>query len=357
LKKLRIIIVNETSDPGCPVSKLAFDLGGYLISEGYKVSQFYVTKKYLPGGFTPRRVINLVLAHFILPIWIMGWTLLGLLKHERLILLATTMPPLIHWTSLVFGRLLGSTIITWYQDAHPDLEAQLFAKYRIPWVGQALQWVNRGLMRLNKGIIFLDHVTSIVAPPWVTYLQPARPLRKETSSRNRLKLLYAGNYGIAHDLKPLVLKISTLPTEEQQRLHLTFVGMNQRSQQLIAKHFSQVAVDIKFLPRFAAIEQLSLFMAEFDFGVVSLHSSLLGFACPSKAFSYLSQGLPIFYVGPAGTLSDKLCRQSWGVHYQTSDLLRILHTDAGTSIRFNDTFPDPALASKVAIADFIRMLS
>ena len=117
--------------------------------------------------------------------------------------------------------------------------------------------------------------------------------------------------------------------------------------------FSGLKCELNYLPRLAALTDLVELMSTFDLGVVSLEEGQAGVACPSKAFSYLSQGLPILYVGPEHTLTWNLCKAGWG--YTVDDLLALNYRrNLPVSARVGDVFPDPGVPARQAIYDLIE---
>jgi hypothetical protein len=327
LTRLRVILISEyPKKSGAPTGALASDFETF-VSQYDQISFRFLTinRKYRPNGLRPGRIWNLCYLHalvwLILPIErvVAAW------NKQKICCLVTTSPPLIQWSVALVGFLFQIPSTIWYLDAHPEIEARSLEKRRFHFIAAALRYLDRLFSSLCSGFIALDEAmrkdflkrtnfskNSEVIPPWSTYREPGKPLRIPASDKG-LRLLYAGNYGKVHDLSPLVAAIRRVDVMQQQRLSCTFIGMSPESQDQLRSIFSRSHIRLEFRPRVDSIDELLETFDSHDFGIVSLAESSKGVACPSKALTYLSQGLPILYVGPAETMSYYIVQDGWGV--------------------------------------------
>ena len=320
---------------------------------------------YKPGGTSVLRLRNLILLHLATPLVVLWHFLATWLAGERLVLLATTSPPLIQWTCILSGWGLRVPVVLWLQDAHPEVEARALVRMNLKPLAAFLRMLDRQMAGLCSGLIPLDEAMCEdyvrrtgfqgpiqTVPPWGTYLLPAKNFRAP-STRLPLKILYAGNYGSVHDLAPLAAALGQFSASNQANICLTFVGMSESGLARLRALFSGLRCQLNYLPRLAALTDLVGLMATFDLGVVSLAAGQAGVACPSKAFSYLSQGLPVLYVGPEHTLTWNLCKAGWG--YTVDDLLKLNQgRNLPVSARVGEVFPDPGVTARQAIYDLIE---
>ena len=168
------------------------------------------------------------------------------------------------------------------------------------------------------------------------------------------RIVSATGAEVTHDLRPLTDKLRALSVQEQRLYSFTFVGMNAKAQQRIKDLYADLSCEIILLPRFETIDGLFSKYRECDLGIVSLRQDYCGIVCPSKAFSYVSQGLPLFYVGPANTMSWNLCKQGWG--YTLEDWFGVARDLARKRMeaRSGTIFPSPKSAGRAAVLRLLR---
>lgn len=365
MKQALVSIVNEFGPNSAPVGDLAFDASEHLrLANQGQTDNVYVTKSYQPGGLKPRRLLNAAKLFCYLPWYMSRRKIQGLQTGRRVIVIAITTPPLLHWLAILVGKLLRIDTYVWYQDAHPYLTSHSL-KNRLPMLGQALIALDRLILRGARGFIALDQsmkqhlvgcgvpATKIsIAPPWTTYMSPPAPIKGPVGGP--LKLIYAGNYGKAHDLSPLTTQLAQLSYPQQRAFELHFLGLSSQAQTQITELCQDVECTIKFHPRLPHRDQVGSFLRQFDLGIVCLKSEYFGYACPSKAFSYLSQGLPILYVGEPDTLAFELVQQGYGV-LPAPQLFSEPHHYIHNQIkgRIGQIFLDPKSQSQETISSLI----
>lgn len=365
---MHTIIINEFSDRGCPVTKMAFDFGDYLQGQGRSVQQVYIGRRYRPGGLAVRRILNLIMLHLLLPPILFGAKLRSIMHRESVVVVATTLPPLVHWSAVLWGKFLALPVVCWYQDAHPELEARLLERRNQMVVPKLLRALDAFFLRLAAGVVTLDEsmllflknrlepkadMRFLVAAPWVTYKDEAYPLKTVPQTRP-LKFLYAGHYGFAHDLSDLVKVLGAMGIASRKNVRISFVGMNAASQALIRNQFSGLEMLLDFISRKESFDELCMLMREYDFGIVSLNEKLYGIACPSKAFTYLSQGLPILYVGPPHTLSSQLCASGWGIALRDIDFEKFVLGKQDVFLNSGQILAHPGPSSRRAMDEFLQ---
>jgi len=302
--------------------------------------------------------------HGLLPIALILFKILSRLLGREAVVVATTNPPLIQWTATVFAFFARLPIVVWYEDAHPELEAIWLEEHRLSFLAQILRQIDRVLWEFVDGVVTLDRAmekelvarsgltcNKLIAFPWVTFVRPAKPLTMRAKSEE-IKLIYAGNYGASHDLLPLVACLNSFDRQTQGRCSLTFVGMSKLAQARLQREFLGFAGHIVFLPRFAALGGLLKKFSDCDFGIVSLSTAKAGLSCPSKAFTYVSQGLPLLYIGPASSMSDDLIKEGWGIGL--TDLTTIIKTDSRPALKQNGKiYPDPRQLALSRMQEFV----
>jgi hypothetical protein len=307
---------------GAPGGRLSSDLLETLNADGWHVDTLSAFGNYRPGGLRPIRLWNLMFLHVALP-FVAAWCkICSVVRGEPLLLLTISSPPLIHWTSSIVGKLLSIPVMFWLQDAHPEIEARILEHRGHPRIASLLRSVDKVLCQGIDAVVTLDRSMEALAraagfrakievvAPWSTYIEPSFDLREPTLVRPRL--IYAGNYGAAHDLSVLAEALrARFPCEK--RPSLTFVGMSADAADRLRSQFPQHEFSVTFLGRLPHSKDVFSVIRSNDFGIVSLKNDQVGVCCPSKALTYVSQGTPLLYVGPQNTLCDELCEEGWGM--------------------------------------------
>jgi hypothetical protein len=360
-KPSRVVLVNEFSDTNCPVTNLVYDLGFSLEKHQHThVIQLNLRTKYRPGGTRWQRVASFFLMQILMPFAVLYHFLAATARGQCLCFVVTTLPPLIHWVTILLGKVIGFRVVVWYQDAHPEIEARILRKNGFGFFAKGLVACDRWVLSMAPAIVVLDDAMAdllrlnravashqiFIAPPWTTFINPPKPIRETIyDSARSFRLLYAGNYGFAHDLLPLADAIRNLPDEIRTRLSVTGVGMSENSRRVFTKIFEDAGIKIETVPRQGSMAALLKMFNDFDFGVVSLRQEYAGIASPSKAFTYLSQGLPILYEGPQRTLPDRLVND--GAGYTTVQFIDALKAGCFDPLKMAGLImPDPKAESE-----------
>jgi hypothetical protein len=188
-----------------------------------------------------------------------------------------------------------------------------------------------------------------LVPPWKTYIEPAKPLRIP-QGRGTIKLVYAGNLGAAHNLADLCSELCRLSPVQQKNVSLHFVGMQKANFLQVKQQLHGFVGELHYRERFAHFAELSAYFEEFDFGIVSLDHFYAGLACPSKVYSYLSQGLPVLFSGPRHSLAGTLVSEGWGYFVAPEFFAQVFAADYRMiKAQVGQVFPNPRAA---ALRDF-----
>ena len=284
-------------------------------------------KRYESGGLRPLRILNGVWVHLRSFFTI----LFGRFDH----VIVRTSPPLIQMTVALVSRLRGVRYGVWLMDAHPELEDEIWAQ--VPVVGALC----RLLVRLNKlclagaeFVVVLDEAMGrrlvpnhesnriIICPTWgATRLGKSQPLATLMKHSQRLKFIYLGNLGAAHDVSAMCQLLSVCAKHGE--VALTFIGTSPLAVDAVACELRGTDVHLESLPGipFEQLDQL-LPVHGFDFGIVTLKAALAGLLSPSKYIGYLVAGIPLIYLGPPSNNAAKVCDQfEAGLRLSSSDFV------------------------------------
>lgn len=286
--------------------------------------------------FAPRRAIGRLLSWLTFFASLAGYVLTHRLP-DKVVMMTTPpfLPALFAARNLVTRR--PAELILWNQDTYPDVFAAVglvrVASRAYRFLEALQQW---GITRLAR-VIALDAAMAarlsrygapevVVIPNWeapggagrLTDLNPdIAHMLQDARRRFRRLVLYSGNYGWGHDLTLLWKWLDMDPA--QRSLFFIFVGGGDKWHEILARQEALPGKCLEaraYLPR-SAFEML---LDQVDFGLVCLQDECAGLVSPSKIHSYLSHGVPLLYLGPAGSnVAEAIDEFGCGFHVGPSD--------------------------------------
>jgi glycosyltransferase involved in cell wall biosynthesis len=114
----------------------------------------------------------------------------------------------------------------------------------------------------------------------------------------KFRVLYAGNIGRAHPIRPVVEAAALLA--EHKEIEFVFVGDGHVQSILARERGLRGLENIKFMP-YQPIEKLREVMESGDIHLVSQRNETRGLLVPCKFYSGVTVGRPTIYIGPKGT--------------------------------------------------------
>lgn len=268
--------------------------------------------EYQPGGFQPKRLVNLVVMNLLFP-------LLLLIIRPHWVLVRSS-PPCIQLTTSFFCWLLGVRVITWLMDYHPEIEIRyLLRHWATRWLANALMRLDRFLLSKMALVIVLDSamaeccrrrcktVKTAVFPTWGRKVSalPAHASGEGIGS-SRINLVYAGNFGAGHDLRIVGELLKGL--QRRCEPHVFVVGSSQNGEESFAKLCEPLKIKYKSYPRLGFESLRSFFIEHYiHYGIVLMKDLYWGVLSPSKYSGYITFGIPIIYIGPPATNAHAVC--------------------------------------------------
>jgi glycosyltransferase involved in cell wall biosynthesis len=130
-------------------------------------------------------------------------------------------------------------------------------------------------------------------------------------------LLYLGNTGVGHAFETVLDAADAL---REDKVRLLFIGGGSRWRELHQTRDARVLTNVvlhDYIPK----DQTPAVMATADAALITLRDESLGVMSPSKLHANLAMGLPIVYVGPAGSnVDDAIRRFDCGVSLRHGDV-------------------------------------
>ncbi len=221
------------------------------------------------------------------------------------IVISMTSPPLIGFVVSLSRMIRRRTMILYIQDLYPDIlyDVGIIKK---PWLARRLQFFNRITYRtaqkivtigsyMTKRIVTIDRDLKkriIEIPNWARGIERKDPVNQQ---RNSFNILYSGNMGASHDFETLayfIEKAKSLPG-----ICYTFIGEGVQKERLNNLFKRKGEGRVRF-EGYAGREEVNANLAKGDLLLLAQKKQTVGDVLPSKFYSYLAAGRPIFYLGP-----------------------------------------------------------
>jgi hypothetical protein len=145
-------------------------------------------------------------------------------------------------------------------------------------------------------------------------LPTTQPLERPSQYKNRLLLLYSGNWGVAHDVATFV---------EGYRLHhsvgsgrfVLWLNAAGGNADRVAKALEEAGLPlVRGLP--VPLEKLARLLVTPDAHLITLSDAFVGFVLPSKVYGCLASQRPILFVGSDRSDIHSLCREREDAGYR-----------------------------------------
>ncbi len=365
---MRITIVNQFFPPdisptGCLAASLAEDRASrgdtvtVIASEGYVAEANRDEKTCHPRIgihriWTPRlgkRTIFHRGLDYLLFYILATWAAVRLPRQDVVICLTT--PPLIAGVGVVHTFLHPSTkLMLWNMDCYPEVAERAGIIRPDGWISRLFKTLNRHLSRRLDHIVCLDEamrqllhkrpreteVATTVIPNWEPLSEFPIPETNTPSNLGKqpFTVLYSGNMGHGHSFDTLI-ETAELLARRKSNIQFVITGGGVQAdavQRMIEKRRLQ---NVR-LVGYVATAELREIQRSASCALITLRDDMLGVMSPSKLHANLAMGLPIAYIGPAGSNVDDAIRQfDCGIslrHHDSESLVQFLEELAGCSL-------------------------
>ncbi len=361
---MRIAIINQFYPPDmAPTGALAASLAEHRARRGDEVTVVtsrggYVTVSHAPSRrpssgrlticrvWTPRlgkrsglcRCLD-YLAFFVAAAWRLFW------MPRQDVVVAMTTPPFLVCAAWMHKLLHPQTrLILWNMDCYPEVAERDGMIRAGGGISRALRAINRRIFGHVDRVICLDpamaallekHYGSVGRPLPVSVIpnwEPADvgsrdrcplPLDREMTQRldGKFVVLYTGNRGRGHHFATVLEAAEALRGEP---VCFCFVGGGSQTaairQAIVDRNLANVIL-MDYVPS----AQLRALLSAAHCALITLREEMLGVMSPSKLHVSLAFGLPVLYVGPAGSNVDlAIKRFGCGASFRPGDVEAVL---------------------------------
>ncbi len=240
------------------------------------------------------------------------------------VIIAKTDPPLLSILAAPIARLKGARLINWLQDLFPEVATRLGV------AGAAGRPAFHILRRLRNRSLKSAYM-NVVPGHWMLRtlkqegIDPHRigvisnwtdgsaitpiaaqdsPFRKEWNLDDRVTVVYAGNFGRAHDFETIIEAIklhqdhcrSAPPGDVARRIVFLLIGGGPQREQLEDVIAARELENVRLYP-YQPRERLAALLGTADMHLVSLKPELEGLLLPSKFYGIAAAARPTIFVG------------------------------------------------------------
>lgn len=279
---------------------------------------------YRPGGMHPQRLVNMVWVYLRVAFHLM-------VSRPDAVLVRTTPPGVQLWT-VWWARFRRVPVFCWLMDYHPEMEARQLERRGHAGAARLLRRIDAGLMPRFAGIVTLDRAMAELArsrasdveviehPTWTTSGAAAlSPVSYQPGGEGgTLRLAYSGNLGAAHDLSTLTSLLEELVRRRPVQLYI--IGASPSGEERFRRLGARLSIPVETHARVSFTRLRELYHQwKIDAGVVLLSAESAGLVSPSKFSGYINFGIPLVYLGPAGTNTAEVCTRFRGGFWVTDD--------------------------------------
>lgn len=241
-------------------------------------------------------------------------------------ILFTGSPPLLIHLLAPLGLLWRGRLVYRITDFHP--ECLIAARDRPSWaLGLLLRltnfWRRRiggfevlgldQLKRLRETGVDEERIRLVRDGSPVSFAGDVAPEPLPADLQGTCVLLYAGNFGVAHDVDTVAEGYALHHRSGSGRVRLWLSATGARADELV-RRFRKAGLPFhKSDP--VPLERLPGLLRAPDAHLVTLKDAFVGFVMPSKIYACIESGKPVLFVGSAESDVDLLARQASGNGY------------------------------------------
>ncbi len=310
---MHYLLINQFFPPdGAPTAQLLEDVARALFDQGHRVTVVCGRARYAAAGpevVAPFPVHRIRCTRFgqgrLARLLSYASFYLGALRHVVMgprpdVVLTLTTPPLLSLAGTLARRLRGSAHVIWEMDLYPDVAVAAGTFRRGSLADRVVgRLADFSRCRANSNIVLgpcmRDRLAArgipaagiAVAENWVD----SSIIRPQPFPEGPLTVLYAGNFGLAHDVDTIA---HAIPRLDRSRFRFVFVGGGPRLAEMQDR-----CPEAVFLP-YERRQELPARFAACHVGLVTQITAACGTLVPSKMYAYMAAGRPFVFIGPPG---------------------------------------------------------
>jgi hypothetical protein len=236
-----------------------------------------------------------------------------LLRVDRV--LVSTSPPMCPLAGIALSRLKRAPLVFWTMDINPDqiVATGTLSPHALP--VRAFDWMNRQTLAHAARVIVLDEFMAerlqskfdvrnklSVVRLW-PQVDPTLPVLHHSENTFRSEhqlgearvLMYSGNLSPVHPITTCL--DAAVALRDEPRLMFVFVGGG-LGRKVIERYVTEHQLRNVRIVSYQPLSQLRVSLAAADLHLVSMGAAMVGIVHPSKIYSAMAVGRPVFALGP-----------------------------------------------------------
>ncbi len=353
---MRILFINQTFAPDvAATAQHAHDLARHLIAHGHEVRVIASRSLYGDRGQAlPRReMMNGIEVCRVGRSWFgkasifarlidflqfyLAASLKALTGPRADVVVCFTTPPFISLLGWVMRVLRGSRYVYWVMDLYPDVAVACEVMKPHSLSTRFFDRLNRFCLKRADRVVVLGRcmkqrvLEKNIDPGQVVHIgvwsdahevnpmpREENPYRREWNLGDHLVVMYAGNFGLAHDVDTMCG--AALALCEDDRFRFVFSGGGKKKSQVerfVKDHHLEQVVIAPYQPR----KKLDALLSCADIHLASLREGAEGTIVPCKLFGMLASGRPGIVIGhPDSEISRILIEHECGFVVRPGDV-------------------------------------
>ncbi|MDA8753889.1 glycosyltransferase family 4 protein [Candidatus Marinimicrobia bacterium] len=250
------------------------------------------------------------------------------LKKDTGAIIAMPPPPFLSFLALFFAKIKKIPFFYWAMDLQPELSYATGLLKEGSLIGKILNKLNLYTIKNSEKIIALDDQMKnyliqkggdknkvFSSPVWQVMEKfydgdrLSNPFRIKNNFKDKIVIMYSGNYGNAHPVDTLLEAAHDLKYENK----FLFVFIGGGTQYSKVMHYRtnlgcQNIIQLPYQPR----ANIHISLASADFHVVVLNKKTVGFTHPNKIYGAMYVAKPIIFIGPKNSYAGKILNDNPG---------------------------------------------
>lgn len=340
---MRITIVNQFFPPDeAPTGKLCKSLADFLATAGHEVTILASNGGYRIAGeddagtsdirviraWTPRLGKASVLRRLTdYAFFYLVAALRAIFLRRQDLFICLTTPPFIVWVAYLHRLIHRRTkVVLWNMDCYPEVAERCGKLNPESFISRLTRWNNRAIFRGLDHLISLDpamqellisqygpakrELPATIIPNWeqADHYPPSMLELPPWEGVDRLGLadrfvvLYSGNLGVGHTFDAVLDAADQL--RDRNDIIFLIVG-NGAQRAVVEAAIRERTLSNVILHDYVDRKDLPAMLNSASCALITLRDWALGVMSPSKLHANLALGLPVVYVGPAGSNVDQ----------------------------------------------------
>lgn len=233
----------------------------------------------------------------------------------------TGSPPFMLFFAVLAKWLSGARLTYRITDFYPEVVIATLgrASLALRWLQALTWWARRQVDRfeaigedqkvlLVNGGIPETRIKVLRDPSPVQFGADTAPDPGPPELEGRIKLLYSGNFGVAHDTDTLLEGLTEYQAGHGDRIGFWFNGTGAPGEALVASLRARSIPTAQTGP--VPLDRLPSILMGAEAHLITLKSAFSGIVLPSKVYGCIASGRPILFVGPESSDVHLLCSEA-----------------------------------------------